>query len=650
MDATFSQIATSERYQLALEAAGIGIWDNDLLADTIYFSGTSYELFGFQQGIDIRLNQLIKRVHPEDRERLELKLKESLDPDKRSPYENEYRIVNPENEDILRWIRTRGKAYFTDAGKPYRFTGTVQDITSEVKTREGQQKLLALVDNSIELMSILENDQTNSYINNAGMEMLGFETMEQVYSTPISKLHTPEDIAFVQSNVLPAVMGEGRWSGIMNVRHLKTGEVFPVYNNTVRISDPFTGNPIAIGAVMRDMRPEMAARKALEESEKNFRTLVMQAPVGICIFKGEELIIDVVNETFLKLANISLEQIAGKPVSEAFPEAKIQGFDRILKSVFETGEPFFGSEVEVVQERMGRKQTLFVDYKYYPLKETSSDVTKIMSVAIDVTDKVLAKRKLQENEEELQKRVAERTSELERKNRELEEFTYVSSHDLQEPIRKIKMFREMIKESDYENLSASSKIKFDKIGQSIERMSTSLKDLLNFARLNKEEKTELVDLNDVIKNVESDLEFLITQQNARVYKDVLPIIPAVPQQMHQLFYNLIANALKFSKDSTPPEVHIYVNKNNLVEVHDLGLSPQKQYVRIEVRDNGIGFKQENAEKIFGMFQRLHSRQEYDGTGIGLALCKKIVDRHHGAIWATSVLGEGATFTFFLPID
>jgi len=640
METIDTKISSSERYQLALDAAGIGIWDNDLLTNTITFSGNGYELFGFTEGRTFSLNDLFSRIHPGDQERTKRKVAESLDPNKKAAYENEYRIVDPSTNEVIRWVRSKGRAYFTEIDTPYRFTGTIQDITTEVKARETQQKLLALVDNSVELMSILENDQKNSYLNKAGMEMLGFDTIEQVNQTPISELHTPEDIAFVQANVLPSVIEKGSWSGVMNVRHLKTREVFPVYNNTVRIHDKLTGEPIAVGAVMRDMRPELAAHKALEESERNFRSLVMQAPVGICIIKGKELIIELANESFIDVSNKPGEEIIGKSIVDIYPEATAQGFDKMLLNVMESGQPFYGQEVEVTQERPAGTRTIYVDFTFEPLFEPDGTVNRVLDLSIDVTDKVLARRKLQENEEELQRRVAERTAELEKKNRELEEFTYVSSHDLQEPIRKIKMFRELVRQNEYEKFSDDSKRYFDKVGESIERMSNSLKDLLSYARLNEAEKREPVDLNTILDNVEADLELLIAEKGAIITHEKLPIVKAVPHQMHQLFYNLLNNGLKFSRPEVPTNIKI-----KLVENTDV---PQG-YCTISISDNGIGFPQEKAEKIFTMFQRLHSRDEFEGTGIGLALCKKVVMNHKGKIWAKSEIGKGATFFIQLPL-
>lgn len=639
-----------ERYEKAMAAAGIGIWDNDLLTNTIFLSGKGHELYGFAKDEKVTLEMLVNRIHPADRARTSAKIDASLS-GTGAAYDNEYRIIDPETEEVARWVRSQGRAYFNEAGRPYRFTGTVQDITAEVKARETHQKLLALVDNSIELMSILENDQKNSYINKAGMEMLGFGSIEEVNQTPISELHTPEDIAFVQANVIPAVLNEGRWSGEMNVRHLKTGEIFPVYNNTVRIHDNVTGEPIAIGAVMRDMRPEKAAQRALAESEKNFRTLVMQAPVGICIISVPEMVVEMVNDSFLDLSFKTRNEVLNQKLADIYPEAARESFINILEQVASTKQPFYGKEVEVIQEHDTGISPMYVDFVFEPLFEWDGSVRRIMDVTIDVTDKVIARKRLQENETELQKRVAERTAELERKNKELEEFTFVTSHDLQEPIRKIRLFTEMIREKDYDKLSGYSKTRFDKITESAERMSASLKELLSFASLNKEEEKEPVDLNAVLQVVESDLELLLEQSKATLIKENLPVVAAVPYQMHQLFYNLINNAVKFGGNNTSPVIEI--SKRDItpgeLAVHP-ELDPGQRYIEVTVKDNGIGFEQEQAERIFGLFQRLHTRQEYSGTGIGLALCRKIMTRHGGIIYARSAPGEGASFHLAFPVS
>jgi PAS domain S-box-containing protein len=250
--------------------------------------------------------------------------------------------------------------------------------------------------------------------------------------------------------------------------------------------------------------------------------------------------------------------------------------------------------------------------------------------------------------EELERRVKERTLELENTNNELEQFVYVTSHDLQEPLRKIRIFSDILRQSGNQ-LDATARKHIEKINATALRMSTLMKELLNFTHMNKEEQFVPTDLNEIIAKVLLDCELIIQQKGATLQIDKLPVIDAVPVQMHQLFYNLVNNALKFTRPDTPPVISITLQsaKKESRELK-LGLHPDKQYYEIIVQDNGIGFDQSHDEQIFHIFQRLHSRSEFSGTGIGLALCKKVATNHHGAIYAVSEKDKGAAFHILLP--
>lgn len=239
--------------------------------------------------------------------------------------------------------------------------------------------------------------------------------------------------------------------------------------------------------------------------------------------------------------------------------------------------------------------------------------------------------------------------ELEMRNRELEQFTYVSHHDLQEPLRKIIMFSDMVQREAREKLSETSLLRLEKVTNAARRMSAALKDVLNYASLDKEESFELLELNEVMISVQNDLELVIQEKGATVNVAKLPKIKGVPQQMHQLFYNLLNNALKFSKTGESPVIDVKwsrIGNPELLSYPELDHSGN--YHCIEIKDNGIGFNQDASDKIFGMFQRLHSRDAFAGTGIGLALCKKVVINHSGIIKAESEPGKGAIFKVILP--
>jgi signal transduction histidine kinase len=254
----------------------------------------------------------------------------------------------------------------------------------------------------------------------------------------------------------------------------------------------------------------------------------------------------------------------------------------------------------------------------------------------------------------LEERVKERTKELllankelEVRNTELAQFASLASHDLQEPLRKIITFGQLLETKHLGHLHEAAELS-QKINASAERMRNLINDLLNYSKLSADTFFETVDLNDLIQDTLQNLEIAISEKNAALSADVLPSIEAVPGQMRQVFQNLIGNALKFSKKGTPPVISIrggYIGKNSLTAPWTTG----GEYIRICIVDQGIGFDEMYLSKIFTIFQRLHTQNEYEGTGIGLAIVKKIIEKHNGLISAKSKPNEGTTFSIVLPV-
>lgn len=256
--------------------------------------------------------------------------------------------------------------------------------------------------------------------------------------------------------------------------------------------------------------------------------------------------------------------------------------------------------------------------------------------------------------QELQRQVLLRTKELEmlnielqRSNSELLQFAYVASHDLQEPLRKIQTFSDMVKRNWSNEVAA--KIYLDKIAGSAARMSSLIKDVLLYSEVsNKGQKLEWVNLNEVFRSVKMDFELVMEEKGAVVQADDLPTIRCNKPQLYQLFSNLIGNSLKFCQGR--PIIKVRHTLEPGTNIKEKAADPAKLYHTLIFKDNGIGFDQIHSDQIFKLFNRLHDRKEYSGTGIGLALCKKIVENHNGIITAHSVKGQGATFVVYIPME
>lgn len=253
----------------------------------------------------------------------------------------------------------------------------------------------------------------------------------------------------------------------------------------------------------------------------------------------------------------------------------------------------------------------------------------------------------------LERKVSERTEELrkmnhalEMSNHDLQQFASVASHDLKEPLRKIQMFGNILQEKY--PLVDGSKQYMDRIISASSRMTRLINDLLVFSRLSVNSLFQPVNLTEIVTEILQDLELVIEEKKAKIHFKKLLTIDAIPGQMRQLFQNIISNALKFSREGVVPEIsvtcHYVASKDIKARQVEKG-----DYCKIVISDNGIGFDSQYSEKIFTIFQRLHTVQEYEGTGIGLAICKKIIEKHNGEIAATSVINQGTTFTIVMPV-
>ncbi|HUQ67841.1 MAG TPA: ATP-binding protein [Flavitalea sp.] len=407
-----------------------------------------------------------------------------------------------------------------------------------------------------------------------------------------------------------------------------------------------------------DVTDYVINRMKLQRSEEQFRSFVINSPVPTGIYIGREMRIQTANEAILRTWDKTIDVI-GKTFREALPELEGQPFYQLLDDVYTSGKTYQATEDRVDLFRNGKMETTYYNFTYKALKNEFGEIYGVINTGVEVTELVEAKNRIKKAEEILEAQVKLRTLELEKSNsdllhtnEQLKQFAYVASHDLQEPLRKINIYSDRLANSHQNINSFNQQLYLNKIISSAKRMSNLIHDLLNFSRLDSSENSfQPVNLNHIAERVKEDFEIMINQKGAVINIGQLETIDANSLQMNQLLYNLLGNALKFSKDHEFPVIDIKSRILSPEEVNDFPeLNPSWKYCEIVVEDNGIGFNQEFANQVFVIFQRLHGNAKFEGTGIGLALCKKIVAHHHGEIFAISTEGEGSSFHIILPVS
>lgn len=407
-------------------------------------------------------------------------------------------------------------------------------------------------------------------------------------------------------------------------------------------------------------------RMALAESEALFKSLIEEAPVATCLFVGQEFKIDIANEAMLNIWGKGAS-VLGKPLAEALPELIGQPFLVILDEVFTTGIPYQANGVRCDLVIDGILETFYFNFSYKPLRKATGEVFAIMDMAVDVTEQVISRQSLEASEaryrklsRKLENLVELRTQELTtsnqdlvRSNENLQQFAYIASHDLQEPLRKIQSFSTLLQSRYAIELGKDGLDYLSRMNSAGVRMSTLIKDLLTYSQITTRQQVYgSVDLNTIVAGVLRTLEWQIEERQAQVEVADLPVVNGDVSQLGQLFQNLLSNGLKFTPSEKTPKITVncYAFHRSDLPTELLPESHASRFYQIDVSDEGVGFDTRYLDRIFQVFQRLHGKDEFPGTGVGLAICQRVVENHGGGITASSVAGEGATFSVYLPSE
>ncbi|MCR5862887.1 ATP-binding protein [Flavobacterium sp. J372] len=428
----------------------------------------------------------------------------------------------------------------------------------------------------------------------------------------------------------------------------KDGKIETRYFNS--IFQPLIEGDKVTGVIMiiDDVTEEVIARKLKEQNEKDLQLVLETMPH--MAFRGDANgKINYYNQKYYEYTGLTFEEAKNdgwrKAIHPDMLDKMARDWQQAIKDGVEYGETFL----------IRRKDGMYRWHlsRVVALHDEQGNVTQWVGTMTDIHDQKIFSEKLEamvnHRTEELHRSntlLARKNTELEQSNRELESFNYIASHDLQEPLRKIRTFINMLGDgARNENFETY----LSKIDSSAERMSQLINAVLSYSRLSgSSDNFVQTNLNEILRHVITDFELVIEEKGAIIESTDLPAIDAVPFQVNQLFCNLISNSLKYS--TRKPVIKI---SSTVVHGYDIpefiGKEIGQKFAEIRFTDNGIGFEEQYSRQIFKLFQRLHGRTEYSGTGIGLSICKRIVDKHNGYIRAESVLGEGSTFIILLPL-
>lgn len=386
----------------------------------------------------------------------------------------------------------------------------------------------------------------------------------------------------------------------------------------------------------REGREQVQVALALAESERQrLKDLFMSAPAIICVLKGPEHTFELTNPQYLKLVGGASERVLlGKPIREALPELAGQGYFEILDRVYETGEPFYGNEMMAKLDRngTGELEDAYLNLVNQPTRDASGAVDGILVHAVEVTEQVLVRKKVEELAQELEKRVERRTAELLHANEQLQGFTYSVAHDLRQQIRGISVNASIILSDLGDRLDRESQGHLQRLVRSAKQLAALVDDLLKYAKLAKlNPSLDNVNLSELAQEIANHMyDFQVCAQDAKFSIEPNLEVTGDAAMLRLVLENLLDNACKYSSLTADPLI-------------EFGRDEQGFFVR----DNGVGFDMAYAHKLFQPFERLHGDEKYAGTGIGLANVKRIIEKHGGRVWAQSEPGKGASFRFTL---
>ncbi len=636
-------LESQQRLNIAIEATALGTYEVNLKTSELLYSERYLEIFGYEPHENPTHKELVAFVHADDvkiREQAFIKASET------SKLFYEARIILRDGS--VRWLRAIGKLSFDENGKPEKILGTAMDITEEIAAKEKIRKANEVLEIALQSAKLgtyelnIKSGKANFSL--LCKEIFGFETDKNVTIEDVRNSTHPDDKEITRSYMLEALANKQNYDAEYRIITAdKSTRWISISGKGVYDAE---GNVKKLIGVIENITNRKRSEDELNISVQKFRLLADSMPQFV--WTGDTAgNLNYFNQSVFDYTGLSPAEIYLEGwLQIVHPDDRAENIEKWIEAI-QTGNDF-------IFEHRFKKNT--GEYRWQlsraiAQRNKDGEIQMWVGTSTDIQDQKTSAQKLEDLIKERTKELKNANIELESMNQELRSFAYISSHDLQEPLRKIQTFVSRIQQSDEQTLSPVGKTYFERIQQSAHKMKTLINDLLTYSRTSAAEKVfEKTNLDILLQEIKNEFSDTLLDKKATLEIFAMPTgINAIPFQLRQLFINLISNSVKFSKTDVPLHITISADKVLGKDSGNPNAHQLESYYHIAVADNGIGFAPEYQTKIFEVFQRLHQKNEYEGTGIGLSICNKIVQNHYGFITAESEKEKGATFHIYLPL-
>lgn len=617
-----------------------GTWEYEIETGNFNWSNGMYKLFGLPEKMKVRPEIYLDHSLEEDRsiaKKIINRLKKEHD-----PFEEVMRIKR--NGDV-RTLKIKGSVLHDETGKLNKIVGVDVDITDIRKTeeqlKESRHWLEETAKASPDSITIYDLQKKQPvYLNNCLAQWTG-TTVQQLIEMGIEGrlklVHEDDRLKLLQFN---SRLAHANDIDILKLEYRikkDDGSFMWIHNRSKVFQRDGKGNVTHILSFLQNVTEEIQLREELKRRTEYAETIFDSSVDRITVFDCNYRFV-AWNKRCSQVHGWTKEQVLGKSIFELFPD--IQNCTEIItaQQAALKGE---AAHVSLIKDECTNG---YMEMFYVPLKNEKGETYAVVNIIHDVTDYV----KNTQSVNELNKALESKNAELAQKNEEINHFAFVASHDMKEPLRKIQTFSDWLLQQETEQLSPKGRTLLEKMNIAVKRMDVLLEDILVLTKIHSDHHSEdVVDLNKVLSGVKEDMADALRKTQTTIEADQLLTIKGNANQVFYLFKNLISNAIKFQRPGNVPHVKITAE---IVKGNELNVANAKdEYGKISFIDNGFGFEQKYAKKIFQVFQRLHGKHEFEGTGIGLAICRKIMENHHGTIEVQSEQGKGSTFTCYFPL-